>query len=57
MHTELLKKIDESTKILETKIQKIIDDFELKTNTKIILDVKNDKVEIGLAIDVDKSTL
>jgi hypothetical protein len=57
MQAGLLKKVDKSTKMLETEIQKIIDDFESKTKTLVLLSTVNNKNKIALAFDLDKLTL
>jgi hypothetical protein len=41
---------------LEIRLNKIIKDFELKTKTLILLDVKENKLTLGIAVDLDKST-
>jgi len=57
MSNILMNKAIKSGKELEDKIEKIITDFESKTKTIVLLDVKENKLKIGLAVDIDKSTL
>lgn len=53
----LMNKAIKSGKKLEDKIQEIIRDFEDKTKTIVLLDVKENKLKIGLVVDIDESTL
>jgi hypothetical protein len=57
MSNILMNKTIKSSKKLEHKIQKIITDFEAKTKTIVLLDIKGNKLKIGLAVNIDKSTL
>lgn len=55
-HNLIDKALKESAK-LEFKMQKIIKDFEIKTKTIVLLNVKENKLKIGIAVDIDKSNL
>lgn len=53
----LMNKAFKASTKLEIKLQRIIKDFEYKTKTIVLLDVKVNKVKRGIAVDIDKSTL
>lgn len=56
MSNVLMNKAMLSKNKLEIRLNKIIKDFELKTKTLILLDVKENKLTLGIAVDIDEST-
>ena len=56
MSNVLMNKAMLSKNKLEIRLNKIIKDFELKTKTLILLDVEENKLTLGIAVDIDEST-